>query len=190
MARKNWVTLKKFIFIWLMVGTWSQGLAQGKRTVDSLNRIINDNRNSPESRVVTCVRQGEYYINKPGKGPKDIDSASAALKHGEQFSKAFNLHAADGELLFLNALINKKKGSRAEANRLDEKEYSKAKRLIDGIHSRFPANDLQNQYFSTIFHLRYYMTTNDLISGKKHCLQLTKLAASITPARLSSLSAR
>jgi len=67
------------------------------------------------------------------------------------------------------------------------KEYSKAKRLIDRIHSRFPANDLQNQYFSTIFHLRYYMTTNDLISGKKYCLQLTKLAASITPARLRSI---
>jgi hypothetical protein len=119
MANQKRVTMKKFIFIWLIVGTWAQGFAQSKKTVDSLTCIINDNRNSPESRVLAWVRQGQFYINKPGEDTKDIDSASAYLKHGKQLSKDFNLHTTDGELLFLAALINKEKGSRDDAKRLD-----------------------------------------------------------------------
>ncbi|HTD42011.1 MAG TPA: histidine kinase dimerization/phosphoacceptor domain -containing protein [Mucilaginibacter sp.] len=111
--------MKKFIFIWLIIGIWVQGLAQGKRTVDSLNRIINDNSNSPESRVLSCVRQGQFYINKPGEDPKDIDSASVYLKQGQQLSKAFNLHTTDGELLFLASLISKEKGLHDDASRLN-----------------------------------------------------------------------
>ncbi len=111
--------MKKFIYIWLIVGTWAQGLAQSKRAVDSLNRVINDNSNSPESRVLACVRQGQFYIKKPGEDPKDIDSALAYLKQGKQLSKVFNLRKTDGELLFLAALISKEKGLRNDANRLD-----------------------------------------------------------------------
>ncbi len=111
--------MKKFIFIWLIIGIWSRGMAQDKRAVDSLNHIINDNSNSPESRVLSCVRQGQFYINKPGEDPRNIDSASTYLKQGKQLIKVFNIRTADGELLFLAALISKEKGLRNDASRLD-----------------------------------------------------------------------
>jgi two-component system, sensor histidine kinase PdtaS len=371
--------MRKFIFTALIAGLWLQGIAQDGRSAQTLNLIIEDSHSSPESRVLACVRQGEYYINRPNKGPHDLDSASVSLKHGEQLSKYFNLHSADGELLFLAGMISNHKGSREEGNRLNnealeflrkkpgndflgrallekgdylntdddaqlnekitlrkeaiacfqtpgyvqsraavwkmlgdlyqsrtetpgniaraldayqrsmdtyfsygekhvqdiyiemasmykylgdnqqglrycllavqtaerandtsltlceiynytglqylalldytnakkyfaqamvlaekfndkrdvftiapnliqcyskEKEYNKIKRLIDRIHSHFPANDPQNQNYSNTFYLNYYIETNDLASGKKYCLQLIKLMSNASPAIL------
>ncbi len=111
--------MKKFIFTCIIIGIGLYGMAQDTRSAQTLNLIINDGHNSPENRVQACVRQGEYYINKSGRGLKDLDSASVSLKHGEQLSKDFNLHTTDGELLFLEALIYKQKGSREEGNRIN-----------------------------------------------------------------------
>lgn len=111
--------MKQVIFIWLIISICLQGLAQNAKSLDSLNRIINDSHNSPESRVLACVYQGEYYINKPGEHRKDIDSASIYFKQGQQFSKAFNLKNTDGELLYLEAIINKEKGNRVECDRIN-----------------------------------------------------------------------
>lgn len=108
--------MKQVIFIWLIISICLQGLAQNAKSLDSLNHIINESHNSPESRVLACVYQGEYYINKRN----NLDSATICLKRGQQLSKVPNEHTTDGELLFLEALINKKKGSRADGNRLNE----------------------------------------------------------------------
>jgi hypothetical protein len=111
--------MKKFMFICLVAGICSQGFAQGSRTVDSLNNIINNNHNAPETRVLACILQGEYYINKPNRDQKDVDSTVACLYHGERLSRQLNVHNTNGEFLFLSGLISKQK-SRQEGNRLND----------------------------------------------------------------------
>jgi hypothetical protein len=49
-----------------------------------------------------------------------IDDAHNSPKRGELLKKQFDLHEADGELLFLTALISKQKGARDEGNRLND----------------------------------------------------------------------
>jgi tetratricopeptide (TPR) repeat protein len=97
--------MKNIIFTCVIVCASLQGRAQD---------------NNPETRVLACVRQGEYYINKPGRGPKELDSAAVSLKTGEEISKSYNLHSTDGELLFLAGMISKQKGLREEGNRLND----------------------------------------------------------------------
>jgi two-component sensor histidine kinase len=103
-----------------MLGIVLQGLAQSKGTIDSLNRVINDSHNRPESRVLACVVQGEYYINKPVKTPKDLDSASVALKKAQYLKTTLNAPSTAGEILFLAALISKRKDLKEEGNRLND----------------------------------------------------------------------
>ena len=112
--------MKHVIFILFTISICLQGLAQNAKTSDSLNRIINDNHNSSENRVLACIYLGEYYINKPGEYKKDIDSASIYLNRGQQLNKDFNLKNTDGELLYLEAIINKEKGNRADSKRLND----------------------------------------------------------------------
>jgi hypothetical protein len=112
--------MRKFNVVFLFVCCCLKGMSQDKRSVQALDQVINDAHNSPEGRVLACVRQGEYYLNKPGRGTADLDSASLALKRGELLKKQFDLHEADGELLFLTALISKQKRARDEGNRLND----------------------------------------------------------------------
>jgi two-component system, sensor histidine kinase PdtaS len=112
--------MRKLPFVFLLVCFWSKGMSQDTRSAQTLNLVINDGHGSSGNRVLACVRQGEYYINKPGRTPEDLDSASLSLKQGELLSKQFGLHEADGELLFLQALICKQKGQREEGNKLND----------------------------------------------------------------------
>jgi hypothetical protein len=112
--------MRKLTVVFVFVCCCLTGMSQDKRSAQALDLIINDAHNSPEGRVLACVRQGEFFINKPNRGPEDLDSASLALKHGELLEKQFDLHEADGELLFLEAMISKQKGSREEGNRLND----------------------------------------------------------------------
>src|ERR1700744_3567598 len=111
--------MKRFIFIWLIIGIWAQGVAQVNRTRDSLNHIINDKSINPENRIITSIHLGEYYINKPGSYTKDIDSAITCLKQGQQIKNASSIHSMDGELLFLQGLIEKEKGNRPSGDRIN-----------------------------------------------------------------------
>lgn len=111
--------MKKLVFAFIIIGGWLHGSAQDTRSAKTLEIIINDNHNSAESRILACVRQGEFYINRPGSDLRDIDSALVSLKRGEQLSKNFNLRTTDGELLLLKGLIAKEKGNRWEGNRLN-----------------------------------------------------------------------
>src|ERR1700743_3975694 len=103
--------MKRHIFtLIIIISSWAVGFAQDTRSAKTLELIISDNHNSAESRILACVRQGEFYINKPHRLAKDLDSASLSLKRGKQFSTDFNFHSTDGELLFLEGLIAKQKG--------------------------------------------------------------------------------
>ena len=112
--------MRKLHVVFLLICCCLKGMSQDKRSAQALDLAINDAHNSPEGRVLACVRQGEYFVNKPGRGPADLDSASLALKRGEFLKKQFDSHEADGELLFLAALISKQKGARDEGDRLND----------------------------------------------------------------------
>src|SRR5580698_4384355 len=112
--------MKNAIFTCVIVCASLQGMAQDTSWAKTPGIIIDDSHNSPEARVLACVRQGEYYINKPGRGPKELDSAAVSLKTGEEISKSYTLHSTDGELLFLAGMISKQKGLKEEGNRLND----------------------------------------------------------------------
>ena len=112
--------MRKFNLFLLIMCICSKGMSQDTRSAQDLNLVINDSHASPGNRVLACVRQGEYYINKPGRKPQDLDSAFLSLKQGESLSKRFELHEEDGELLFLQALISKGRGAREEGGKLND----------------------------------------------------------------------
>jgi two-component sensor histidine kinase len=121
--------MKNAIFTCVIVCASLQGIAQDT---------------SPEARVLACVRQGEYYINKPGRGPKELDSADVSLKTGEEISKSYTLHTTDGELLFLAGMISKQKGLKEEGNRLNDLAltFLRKKQAAGGVGNDFLGRSL------------------------------------------------
>lgn len=98
-------------------------VAAQKRTPPSdYNRIINDVNAAPETRVLACVQAGRYYVDKSSgsPSPKELDTAVLMLEKGRNLNKTANIHSVDGELLYLEARIDKFKGRNADAKRLNE----------------------------------------------------------------------
>lgn len=110
--------IKRIILIVLMISAYSFVMAQDGRKPATFNMIISDTRADPETRVLACVREGEYYINR-FKGATGIDSAAFALSRGRLLSRQLKVYSADGELYFLAGMISRRKGLTSEGKRLN-----------------------------------------------------------------------